>query len=104
MWVWASRKPRTRAVGEFPRSGGPDALTCTSGKAGQPVAGTSAQRASVAADVPSRPLAVTERPFPFEQLVKPRRSSRVVTFQSAVGPGVLVADTPSGSTRGISPP
>jgi hypothetical protein len=70
MWPWASTKPLTGAVGLLPRTGVPVALTCTSGKAVQPVAGTSDQRASSTAEWPRRPVEVTVRPRLFETLLK----------------------------------
>src|SRR5947207_2667690 len=49
MWVWASRKPRTRAVGLDPFSGVPVTFVVISGQAVHPVAPLSDQRPSVAA-------------------------------------------------------
>jgi hypothetical protein len=104
MWVWASRKPRTGAVGLAPLSGVPLALTCTSGKAVQPVAGTSDQRVSTTVEWPRRPADVTVRPLPLDTFTKLSRPLLVATLQSAGGPGVVVDETVSSTpTWGISP-
>jgi hypothetical protein len=99
-----SRKPRTGAVGLAPVNGVPVALTSISGKAVQPVAGTSFQRVSAPAECARRPPELTVSPLPSATLVKRRRFPAAATLQSAGGPGAVADETvSSGVAWGISP-
>jgi hypothetical protein len=102
--MWSSRKPRTCAVGLDPLNGWPVTLTWTSGKAAQPCAGTSVQRAAAVDPCARRPSELTTSCLPLDTLVTRSAAPTSSNVQSAVRPGVLVAAIPpSGPAEGIAP-
>ena len=88
--MWASTKPRTRAVGRAPLNGCPLTFTSTSGNVAQPCAAAKDQRGAVESDLDQPARRAHAEVQPVDTFVSRSVPPPSATRQSAAGPGVAV--------------